>query len=1077
MLYRVLVSLACVAAFLVYSPTVEAQNSGALRDAAAKAFEAGNYKAAIQSAQEYLEKFPDELDTDKVRFLLGLAQYSDGDYRGCIATFADPKKLPEELIDTINLHLGLSYYFVGDFDKALPPLTKAAATKDEEAKKSIAPFAQYYVGRSHMDKASKLDEAKDKQGAARAFEAAVAAYTKFMNDYPGHELTVDVATARATAYVLLGKLEEALKDLEALKAKPESAGTADDIDFLTGYVLTQSAQKLQDDFKDEEAKALIAQARDIYKRLASSSNLVMANQAAFQLANLDFASRQYQEAINAYRALRSKQELIKSQEERIAAVRRQISEEGANRERIRVLQQTLKREEQKLTAVQNAPDSAVDGLSRVGDSFLQMGAQNPIYYDMARLIYRFASRFADEEQQKTLTIQTIISFALQGLATQAESKFAEFLRKFPKDPQAENVPFLIGQALQRQGKFEEAIKKFQESLEKFPNARVTSQVPKEIAACQVALGKADQAILTFDKFIQDAKAGKIKVAPDAVEDAQRQRSLALLAAKKVDEAIAAMRELAQTAKNEGIQEEAAFQVGAMLSQANKHEEAAQAFQEFASKFPNAPRASQAAYFTAVSYEKAKKFDEAIAAFRNAATRFKDTEIGIASLDKVWRILLAQNKFDEAVAVQDELVAAYPQAPQSMLALYDRAKYLDEKAKKKVEAAAAYEKVYAAYKKLPQEVLDSPRGEAMSEYPSASLVRSAEILRRDAVSLGVFKDLDEAKKAEWKKNVAGARALLEKAVTEFPKSKALAFALSKLVETLLMEVDAGLMSLNDATTYLSRLAGDMREELAQVQIFIARASLMFQAGQAEQALLFYEEAFQKISDPKRMVWQDFDRYGTILLDNQRWDKAQTVYTQLRDNFTEQRAQAAATYGLGAAAQGKNDVVTAEKFFAELKEKYPWSEKILEAEYGRAMALLAQGKYEESFAALKTILGSTRSTNETKAKSMLAFARGLIEMGDKGLKTEETKQGGNLPDRNIYELAHNYANKIVIFYNAALPQLAAEALYVAADAKFKQARSTNDAAAKAKAQDDAKKLVDTLLKDFPNSPWATKARDLK
>jgi tetratricopeptide (TPR) repeat protein len=1077
MVCRILVPLACLAAFLAFPPAVEAQNPGALRDAASKAFEAGNYKVAIESAKEYLEKFPDDRDADKVRFLLGLAQYSDGDYKGCIATFADPKKLPEELIDTVNFHLGASHYFLGDFDKALAPLAAAAAAKDEEAQKTIAPFAQYYVGRSHMDKGSKLDEAKDKAGASRAFEAAVAAYTKFMTDHPGHELTTDVATARATANVLLGKLEDALKDLEALKAKPESAGMADDIDFLTGFVLTQSAQKLQADFKEEEAKAVIAQAKETYDRLARSSNLVMANQAAFQLANLDFASRQYQEAINAYRALRSKDELIKSQEERIAAVRRQISETGGNRDRIRALQQTLKREEQKLAGVQSAPELAVDGLSRVGDSFLQMGAQNPIYYDMARLTYRFASRFANEEQQKTLTIQTVISFAMQGLAAQAESKFTEFRQKYPNDPQAENVPFLIGQALQRQGKFEEAIQKFQESLEKFPNARVTPQVPKEIAACQVALGKADEAILTFDKFIQDAKAGKIKVAPEAIEDAQRQRSLALLAAQKVDEAIAAMRELAQTAKNAAIREEAAFQVGAMLSQANKHEDAGKAFQDFASKFPDSPRASQAAYFTAISYEKAKKFDEAIAAFRAAAARFKDTEIGIASLDKMWRTLLGQNKFDEAVAVQDEMVAAYPQAPQSMLALYDRAKHLDEKAKKKEEAAAAYQKVYEAYKKLPREVLDSPRGEAMSEYPSASLVRSAEIKRRDAVSLGVFKDLDEAKKADWKKNVAEARALLEKAVIEFPKSKALAFALSKLVESLLMEVEAGLMGLNDAATYLSRLAGGIREELAQVQIFIARASLMFQAGQAEQALLFYEEAFQKISDPKRMTWQDYDRFGSILLDNQRWDKARTVYTQLRENFTDQRAQAAATYGLGAAAQGKNDLVTAEKFFAELKEKYPWSEKIQEAEYGRAVALLAQGKYEEAFAILKAVLGTTRSSNETKAKSMLAFARGLIEMGDKGLKTEETKQGGNRPDLNIFELAHNNAIKIDIFYRSALPQLVAEALYVAAEAKFKQARTLTDAEAKAKAQADAKKLVDTLLKDHANSPWATKARDLK
>jgi len=1071
----VLLAAACLLA--AWPAGLYAQNAGALRDAASKAFEAGNYKEAVQSAKDYLEKFPDDGDADKVRFLLGLAQYSDGDYKGCTATFADPKKLPEEFIDTVNFHLGASFYFLGEHDKALAPLGAAAATKDEEAKKSIAPFAQYYVGRSHMDKGTKLDEAKDKAGASKAFDAAVQAYTKFMADYPGHELTVDVATARATANVLLGKLEDALKDLEALKAKPDSAAMADDIDFLTGYVLTQSAQKLQADFKEEEAKTVIARAKETYERLAKSSNLVMANQAAFQLANLDFASREYAEAIRAYRALRSKADLVKSQEERIAAVRRQISEAAGNRDRIRTLQQTLKREEQKLAGVQSAPEVAVDGLTQVGNAYLQMGAQNPVHYDMARLIYRFAGQFASEDQQKSLTIQTIVSFAMQGLAEKADAKFAEFRQKFPQDPQAENVLFLIGQALQRQGKHDEAIKKFQESLQKFPGARVTPQIPKEIAASQVALGKPDEAIKTFDAFIADAKAGKIKVAPEAIEDAQRQRALALLAGKKVDEAIAAMKELSTSAKSPAIQEEAAFQVAAILSQAGKHEEAAAAFKAYAAKYPDSPRAPQAAYFTGVSFEKAKKFEEAAAAFKDTAAKHKGSEIGIGSQDKIWRLLLGQNKPDEAFAAQDEMIAAYPQAPQSMLALYDRAKYLDDKAKKKEEAAAAFQKVYEAYKKLPAELADSEQGKAMAEYPSASLVRAAEIKRRDAVALGVFNTLDEAQKAQWKKNAAEARPLLEKAITEFPKSNALAFALSKLVDLLLMEINAGQSSLNDAATYLSKLAGGLREESAQIQVFIARASLMFQAGQTEQALLFYEEAFQKVTDPKRMTWQDYDRFGSILLENQRWDKARTVYTQLKENFGEQRAQAASTYGLGAAAQGKNDLVTAEKFFAELKEKYPWSEKIQEAEYGRAIALQAQGKYEEAFATLKNVLGTPRSSNETKAKSMLAFARGLIEMGDKGLKTKETDQGPNKEAFNIFELAHNNAIKIDIFYRAALPQLVAEALYVAADAKFKQAKSENDPKKKADAEAAAKKLVDSLLKDHPNSPWATKARDLK
>lgn len=1061
---------------LILAATAPAQTPTALRESASKAFDSGNYKAAIEAAQQFLQKFPDDANAERIRLLLGLAQYSAGDYRGCVETFSDPKKLPPEFVETANFHLGASLYQLGEFDKALTPLNSAAAAKDEEAKKTIAPFAQFYIGRSHMDKAARQQEAKDQAAAKKSLEAAITAFNKFMTDFPDHDLQLDVLTARATAYVLSDRLDDALKDLEALKAKPDSAEIIDDIDYLTGFVLTQSAQKLQADFKEEEARAVIAQAREIYQRLAKSKNLVLANQAAFQLANLDFASRNYQQAVSAYRNLRSRADLVQSQQERIESVRRQISQAAGNATRVRALQQTLKREEQKLAAVQNSPELAIDGLIRIGDCFLQLGSTNPIYYDMARLTYRFASKFADEDQKKNLSIQIIVSYALQGLAAKAEEEYTVFRKNFPNDPLAENVPFLIGQALQRQGKHQEAIQKFNESLQKFPGARITSQIPKEIAASQVALGKPDEAIKTFDSFIADAKAGKIRVAPEAIEDAQRQRALALMAAKKTDEAITAMKQLAETAKNDTLREEAAFQTAIMLSQAGKNTEAHQAFQKYTSAFPNSPRAPQAAWFSAVSLEKAKQFDQAMTTYREIAGKFKDTEIAINAMDKIWRLLLAQNKADEAFAAQDQFLAAYPQSPQAVLALYERAKFLDEKAKKKEEAAAAYQKVYDAFRQLPPAVRQSAQGEKIAEFPGVSLVRAGEILRRDAANLGVFKDLDDSKKAQWKSQLDQAKSLLEKSIREFPTSNSLAFALSKLVEVLLMQINAEQLSLNDAATYLSRLAGEMRAESTQIQIFIARASLMFQAGQTEQALLFYEEAFQKITDPKKMTWQDYDRFGSILLENQRWEKAKQVYSQLREHFQEPRAQAAATFGLGAVAQGMNELPTAEKFFAELKEKYPWSEKILEADYGRAMALLAQGKYEEAFTILDGVMGTTRSTNETKAKSMLAIARGLIEMGDKGLKTSRTKQGPDRPELNIYELAHNNAIKIDIFYRAALPQLVAEALYVAAEAKFKQARSESDPKRKAEATEAAKKLVDSLLREHPNSPWARKARDL-
>ncbi|MDX6765338.1 MAG: tetratricopeptide repeat protein [Candidatus Methylacidiphilales bacterium] len=1082
MLIRVLrIFLVCTLPFL--SVPLSAQTAIELREKASKAFEAGNYKEAVAAAQDFMQKFSTDIEAPKVRFLLGVSQYSVGDYAGCAATFANPKDLPEEFDATIKFHLGAANYFLGQYDKAIAALGQVLTSKDAEAKKNLSPYAVYYIGRSHMGKGSKADEAKDKVGAAKEWAEGLKSFTEFTTSFPNHELFIDVATAKATANIFLNKLDAALADLETLRNKPESAGMGDDIDFLTGYVLTQSAQKLLDDFKKEEAEAVITRAKETYARLAKSPNLVMANQAAFQLASLEFAQAQtvrgdaaaYREAmeaaIEAYRSLRSKDEIAASQQKRVDEARKAVTDAGGNRDRVRAAQQALSREQQKLTSVESAPDTAVDGLSRIGDCLLQLQR-----YDEARIVYRFAGQFGNDEQKKQLSIQKVISFAMQGLPDQAEKNFAEFRSKYPNDPLAENVRFLIGNALMQQAKYDDAIKAFDESLKNFPASRVSGQIPKLKAQCYLALGKADEALKTFDDFIRDAAAGKLKVPPEAVEDAQRLRALALLQMKQVEPAIKAMQELAAASKTPAIQEEASYQVASMLSQAGRFEEAAKAFADFATKFANSPRVMEASYFSAVSLDKAKKPDEAIQRFQSVADKYKDSNFAIGALDKIWNIHLQQGRIEEMIKAQDALIAAYPQSTQAIVTLFERAKYLDEKAKKKDEAAKAFQAVYDFYKKLPPEVLATPNGQKMAEYAAFGLVRGADLQRKDAIALGPFDKLDEAKKAQWKELMTSSQSSLEKAVSEFPQSKTITNALQRLVDVLLLEIKSGTMTLNEAATYLSKLAGSLSDEVAQVQVLIGRASLMFQGGQPEQALVFYDEAFGKITDPKRMAWADYDRYGSILLENKKWDKALEVYGRLADNFPEPRAQAAATYGIGAAAQGKGDLTKAQSSFATLKEKFPWSDKIFDADFGRATALLAEGKYDEGFKVLREVQGSARSSNETKAKCMLALARSLVEMGDKGIKTSETKQAAGKPDLNIYELAHNNAVKIDLFYRASLPQMVPEALYIAAGAKFKQAKSETDPARKKAAEDAAKKLVDLLQRDYPTSPWSDKARNL-
>ncbi|MEM6822776.1 MAG: tetratricopeptide repeat protein [Verrucomicrobiota bacterium] len=745
-------------------------------------------------------------------------------------------------------------------------------------------------------------------------------------------------------------------------------------------------------------------------------------------------------------------------------IRRQISEAG-NATRVGALQRTLKREEQKLNAVENNPELAKEALIKIGEVYLQTRE-----YNKARIVFRHAMKFAEEEQKKRLEVQIIISQAAQGLAEKAAKNFSDFRSKYPKDPMAQSVKFLIGNALLQQQRYEEAITAFDESLRDFPESPASAQIPKKKAEALMGLGRGDEAIQSFRDFIRDAESGKLKVDPLVIEDTKRILAISLYQqgkanpdqAGKIEEALKLLGDLATNSKTPAIRQESSFLVANFESERGNTEQAITAFKAFAEEFPDSPNASKASYRIATLLQKQGNLEEARSQFQKIIDTYGTDSLAQAAYGQLWRSY-KKDDFEKMVEIQDALIAKFPTSARALASLYDRAK-MQEKERRDLEGAAeTYLNFAEKFSTLP----DSADKQKFTPFAGFATVSAALIKQKLASKLGNYPQLDATQQSQWKQYVDESEKLLREAILKYPNSKAQGQALKKLTDLKLIKIGNKIQKTNDAVTELSQLAGEVNDESSKLQVMIAQAGLLNQVGQSSQALSIYEQAFSGIANPENIPWLEYDRFGTLLLENQRWDKAIDTYKKLQSFVTEKQkhALAAIAYGLGAAYQGKGDSSQAQKYFAELKEKFPWSPKLLDAQYGGAVADFEQGNYQKVIDALKDIIKSTKAnTNAIKAKSMILLADSLIQMGDKGITTPETKSEKGETD--IYDLASNYYNKAEALFGPAVPNIAAEALYLDVKLRKKQGK-----------EKEAQRSLDHLLSaDWPyaNTPFGQKAR---
>lgn len=980
--------------------------------------------------------------------------FSNGQYKEAAQAF---EKILNDyptsaVVSTAQFRLGYALYILGEYDKAIASLRKAQAPP---ASPELQEVATAIVAQALSAKAASLDGAKR----TPAFNEAIKAFDTYLQKYPNGDQVETITYGKALALFQIDSLDDAIAALRGNLQKFAKSDSVQDSQYLLALMLaTQGGKTLQQDAASSKGAALFDEAEKLLSDIITQrKDFALMNDAQFQIGELLYNQAAFAppekkadlfgRALAAYRAVQGKDLMIKAQQSRIEQVaqRRKASRDITA---IRKLQRFEENEQTKLEALKAKGDLTVASKIKVGLIFFQQQA-----YDEARVALRHMTSFADDkEQQKTILYYTTLTYSSQSQRDKAVEAYNVFKGAFKGDEMGDNLPLVIGSLfLGGTPEPEKAIEYFKEGSATYPNGRFVAETINAEATALLQLRRFDEAGKAYKQFLAT------KPKPELAVQAEFGLATIDVENKNVDAALAAFRKIISTYPETIQAEQSAFWVGNLLLQKGDSKGAATEFTNFIAKYPQSTLLPNAKFLLAGTYAATDK-PQAIKLYEEVATEFPQSDAAPYTYFQRASLLAADQKVDEMITLLKGFIA----------------KYSDN------------DKIFFAYDTIGQNLIaQSNIAEAISMYSemvekhpadanaAAALLNVIRLERQVTESLPNYLALNEEQRAEWNKGIANVISNTEKLLSNYPESTQVAAALEEFLGVNRLLLSAKLKTDEEITRAFQDLAEKFDSQpAAKSKILFTLANYTYEKDKAK-ALELMTSAYnpQLVYAPA-----DIDLYGTSLIEAGKFDDAGALYKKLAADYPNpagvapeqappqvQEAQSIALYGEGSILQNQNKVGEAAAFFDKLKQLYPWSPKLLEANYGIAAGMVQENKLDEAAQLLGTIIRAQTATQELSAKSTYLFANVLEKKGD------------------IASAIDNYI-KVAFFYPKANVS-ASEGLWRGGQLLEEQAKTlpekadpkTPKAPTRSGQLRKAIKAYNDLVNGYPNSPHVNAAKE--
>lgn len=985
--------------------------------------------------------------------------FSRGNYAGAATAYEELiKGYPTDiLVQSSMIQLAVCQLYTGQYDKALGNLEKAKSgpplTADQLT--MLASLRPQILAA----KASTLPQANRKA----AFDEAIKGYADYMEKYPQSAEVESARYGRAICFYQIGDYSKSVEELQTNIEKFATSPTVSNSKNLLAITLAALADKEFKSGNKGKGLGLLKQSEEILRKIiADKSDLALINEANFQLGEILFmeavfspeADRGflYLQAADAYRDVRSKDDIEAMQQEKIKAFISQKTD--ALRARNMALKNQLDKDNEravkKLAEISAKPDQTASALLKLGEVLFNAGK-----YNESRMVIRHVSPFLslDDDKMRAGYFRTM-TYAMQNSLAQTVKSYQEFSKDFKAKPIAENLPFLIGNMHLVAGKAQESIRFFDESLQQYPQGPSMGFSLAQKAQAHMVLKKYDEALKTFESAL-----GK-NPTPEVAVMAQFGLATVFRETAQWDKALDAFKKTKEKYPKTPQGIEAAYWIAACMQQLGQNKEAIPLLKEFIQTHSAHALIALAKFALGNAQIAIGQKDEGVATLAEVATKFPESAPAPFTYFARAQIFSSNQKPAEVTQLMRDFIGRYPKDDKIFFA-YNSIAQNAVNAGNLEEAAGAYAEFV---KKYP----DNPN-------TPASLLKISEIKRSQAERMGSnFAALGPEDKTKWNASIEESIASVETLLTKYPKSAELAASIQSLLASQRLLARSKSNNDEDLEKYFQQLAAKSNDPTAKSILLFSLGGFISEKDK-ERALDQMTAAFQPtvVYLPK-----DMEIYGLALLAAGKADQADAIFQKISKDYPNpqgvepqaapqiiQEAQAAAIFGMGRVAQVGKKTADAAKFFNQLKSLYPWSPKMLEANYGIAEALITENKADEAMKILGGIIRAQNATADLRANSFLLY--GYI-MKDKASTETDTKKR-----EEARAAAIDFFMKIPQFYSG-VPAAALTGLWEGAQLLEQQAAAISDPKLKAQQLKRAKAAYEQITKDFPNDQLVPQAK---
>ncbi|MEO7934207.1 MAG: tetratricopeptide repeat protein [Chthoniobacterales bacterium] len=988
---------------------------------------------------------------------------NEGNYPDAAAKFGKfVKDYPTStVIPDAQLKLAYSDMAINKFDEALAEYKKLLAPP---ATPEIIELASGLLPQALSGKASSLPEGDAQR--TTLFNDAIKAYTDFLAKYPKSDLVESNRYTLALCYYQTQQYDPAIDNLRKNLAEFAQSESIQDSQYLLALMLATKANLTLN--KDRTATATAFPLYDEAQKflqdiIAKRTDLPLISDAQFQLGEVLFNravfttgpdhAKHLQDALSAYRAVEASDVVAREQQGKIDALKGRTTAVLAtkNIKAVQKLQSLIGRETGKLETLKNKGSQRVASHLKMAQIFYQLSTPTQPRYDETRVLLSYLEPFVTSDtDKKTVLYFKTMTYALQGNTAKAIAGYDQFQSQYKGDPMAENLPLAMGAMFTAGSPGTppnpvKALEYFQQQSQLYPKSEATAVALSEQARALSQMQRFDEAIKTYQTFLA-SNPEKSQAARATSGLAEVYRNTGKLA--EADQLYAKIQK--DFADQLPLVKEASFWRGFILVQQQKYPEAMKALATFVAVYPDDANLTPNAYFT---YGQAQRgsgaVDTAIQTFKTLVTKFPKSDAATFTFFQRFDIAKEKNDVPAMDAAMREFIDAYPKDNKLFNAYANLAQ-------NRITEGKIQDAINIYYEFIDKNI-DSPL------VPTVLMQTSGQ-WAGIATTLGRYAGLTEADRAIWKESLEKSIGDAERVIVKYPESAEVANASRAILTAQKEFVSANLKKNDDIESYFTQFAAKFdAAPKTKSKILFTLASFIYERDPAK-ALAQMTTAY----DPTLVYAAgDLDLYGTALLGQKKIDEAAAIYTKLATDYPNlpgtdpkqaplavQEAQATAMFGQGQVLQAKGDSAGAAKNFAQLKALYPWSTKIFEADLGIAIGLYNQKKFDDAMALVQGIVKAQTAANDLRAKAMVLGGKIRRDAGD-------------------LDSAIDFFIKTDYFYGG-VPTVAAEGLFLGAQALEAKAAAAKDPKTKADSAAKAKKYYGDLQTKYPDSPFAAQAK---